>query len=112
MELKLNYKIENISSYYYDNNFNIGIIGYIEDSKDLWYPAFYKYDIYFSQINENFKNKKPIEVLQSIRDNYENRVTNLYIIGDYSILAYKLAKFDSEWDYKDKITILSYLLYQ
>ena len=57
MELKLNYKIENISSYYYDNNFNIGIIGYIEDSKDLWYPTFYKYDQYFQNNYQIFQKK-------------------------------------------------------
>ncbi len=33
----LEYKIENTSSYYYDYNFNIGIIGYIGNSKDLLY---------------------------------------------------------------------------
>jgi hypothetical protein len=102
--------IENDSTYVYNNNDNIGIIGYIGNSKDLWYPAFYKYDEYFSQINENLKNKKPIEVLKSIRDKYENIVIKSKIIGDYSVLAYKLSKFGSEWDYKDKIKHLKNLL--
>ena len=112
MELKLNYKIENISSYYYDNNFNIGIIGYIEDSKDLWYPAFYKYDQYFQNNYEIFKTWNPKDVLNEIKKDYDKEVRESKIIGDYSILAYKLAKFGSEWDYKDKITILSDLLSQ
>ena len=59
--------------------------------------------IFFTNNNENFKNKKPKEILKIIRDKYENKVTNSKIIGDYSILAYKLSKFGSEWNYKDKI---------
>ena len=51
----LEYKIENTSSYYYDYNFNIGIIGYIGNSKDLLYPTFYKYDPYFT--NNIFQKK-------------------------------------------------------
>ena len=45
---KLEYKIENTSYYYYENTFNIGIIGYIGNSKDLLYPTFYKYVPYFT----------------------------------------------------------------
>ncbi len=52
----------------------------------------------------------PKDVLNKIKEDFKKKVTESKIIGDYSILAYKLAKFDSEWDYKDKITILSDLL--
>ena len=60
----------------------------------------------------NFSKKiNPKDVLNKIKEDYEKKnVTESKIKGDYSILAYKLAKFDSEWDYKDKITILSDLL--
>ena len=106
---KIEYKIENIQKYFYDNNNNIGIVGYIGNNKDLWYPAFYKYDNYFYNLNANIKesakNKKDLDfknILENIRNKYENNVTKNNIRADFSILAYKIAKLGSEWEDKDK----------
>ena len=89
---KINYDIINISyNYTYDNINNLGIIGYIGNSTDLWYPAFYIYDDYFNRLkyiyNNNYK-----EILENIVKKYENDVENSKIFGTYSILAYKISK--------------------
>ena len=108
---KIEYKLINGPCYYYDNINNIGIIGFIGNSTDLWYPAFYKYDEIFNQLNEkekkinNYKN-----VLYNIVNKYEYDVENSIISGTYSVLAYKIAKLGSEWDNKDKIPFLKKLL--
>ena len=67
----------------------------------------------FKIIIKFFKKINPKDVLNKIKEDYEKKKGHrIKIKGDYSILAYKLAKFDSEWNYKDKITILSDLLNQ
>jgi len=40
---KLNFAFEKEKKYYYDNNYNIAIIGYLGNSKDFWFPAFCSY---------------------------------------------------------------------
>ena len=91
----INYQITDDSYYYYNNVKNIGIIGYIGKTNDLWYPAFYKYDDRFNRLYENIKNRKDLvykNILKEIVNAYEYDVENSIIIGTYSILAYKIAK--------------------
>ena len=112
---KIDFEIkDNIQDYYYDNIKNIGIIGYIGNSKDLWYPAFHTYDKDFNKLkgisSENDKNIFYLNILKEIVNSYEYSVENSFIKGTYSILAYKIAKIGCEWDIKDKIKILTYLL--
>lgn len=94
--------------YYYDNNNNIGIIGFIGNSKDFWYPPFSSYNDYFLKIP--IQNKKYKEVLEEINKYYRYYVTNDKIKDDFSVLVYALSVLGSEWDYKDKKIYLKELI--
>jgi hypothetical protein len=108
---KINYEIINNLEYYtYDNISNIGIIGFIGKSPDLWFPAFYRYDDYFNQLNVNGSEIKYKDILKEIISIYEYYVENSFVVGTYSILAYKIAKLGSDWKYEDKIKHLKNLL--
>ena len=52
---KLYFYYEEEKKYFYDNIYNIAVIGYIGNSNDLWYPAFCSYNDEFLQI---FKSNK------------------------------------------------------
>jgi MoxR-like ATPase len=104
----INFEFDDKKYYYYDNNYHIAILGYVGNSKDLWYPAFYSYDDSFLKIQT--QNKKYKDVLEKIKKMYLNDVTNEIIKGDFSVLAYALSVLGSEWDYKDKKKYLKILL--
>lgn len=42
--------MDDFLEYEYENVKKLGIIGFIGNSKDLWYPAFFKFDHFFDTI--------------------------------------------------------------
>ena len=103
---------EHTNDYYYNNIEDIGIFGYIGNTTDLWYPAFYKYDeTFFNALKEKIeKNLECKDILNEIVKKYEDDEKISKIIGSFSILAYRMAKIAFEYENKGKIKFLRELL--
>jgi len=107
---EINFVLEEVKSYFYDNNYNIAIIGNLNNSKDLWYPAFSSYDaIYSPKLNKNYNNYYK-SLLKLINSHYKDSVTKGQVISDFSVLTYVLSVLGSEWKYSDKKYLLNIFL--
>ena len=107
---KISYEIcQNINFYNYDNNYNIAIIGYLDDARGFWYPCFYSYDSKLLKFKTKYTNVYK-NILIEIKKEYKDIITNNKIKGDYAALAYKLSIIGSEWDSNDKKKLLLDLL--
>jgi len=91
MKASIKFEINNEKLYYYDYRCfgeKIGIIGYIGNSEDLWYPAFYKYDGYIEDLYKKTKSKDNIkyqDILNEIIKKYEKNCEKQEIKGSFSI---------------------------
>ena len=108
---QIKYYYEEIYLYNYDKDKKIGILGYLGDSTDFWYPVFSNYNDIYLKINNNTKNgklSKYKDKLNQIKESTKKIYKN--DIYDFSILALRLAILGSEWKAKDSKIELSKLL--
>ena len=99
---------------HYENEKDIPILGYCNNKKKLWYPAFYYYDKYFENLDNKIKEKKHninyIKLAEEIKINYELKFSKSELKGNYSLFAYILSKLCLKWFEYDKNIILQRLL--
>lgn len=84
-----------IKEYNYNDRNKLGLIGYLNENNNFWYPLFFGYDKYF-EYNRNTGNAK--EELSKIIKEYGSKYSNSEMNGNYGLLAYEIAKLESNSD--------------
>lgn len=91
----------------YETDNHIAILGYCDNNKNLWYPAFFNYDKYYERIDNKIKTNKGIidykNLAEIIKNDLEQKFSKSKLEGDFSLLAYTLIKLCSKWFVNDKI---------
>ena len=102
---KIDIKYISNDSYYYDYNEEsekFGIMGYIGNSTDLWYPCFYIYEDFISDLQKKYQKFRDYkDFLQKIVDNYYKNIP-----GDFTFFAYKLAYICIKSNSESRIKIM------